>query len=381
MIEVGEGAYPVFFDYDNDGLKDLLVGNYGYYGSSGYAHQIALFKNTGTAANPQFDLVTRDYDGFDGTAAPLSSLGISNMIPAFGDLDADGDADMMIGAADGKIHYFRNIASAGAVCHFVLAAANFQNSFGRVIDVGDFAAPQIVDMDGNGTNDLVIGGRNGKLNYFRHTGATAIPSMDSITNYFGGVKANLPGYFTGYSYPNVFKQGGVTHMFVGTESGYIRRYTNIDGNLGGIFTMTDSTFMDIFQGSRVAPNSSDINNDGYLDMVVGNYQGGLSFYKGVAALTTSNEFDNLIHFNFDVYPNPSDGNFSIHMISGENKNYHMELFNVMGQLVREEKISSDLVTIPAADLKQGIYLCKISEVNADGVKLSGGLTKRIVVQR
>jgi hypothetical protein len=380
MIEVGEGAYPVFFDYDNDGLKDLLVGNYGYYGSSGFSHQIALFRNTGTATAPAFDLVTRDYDGFDGTAAPLSSLGITNMVPAFGDLDADGDADMIIGGADGRIHYFRNIATAGATCHFVLAAANLQNSSGRIIDVGDFAVPQIVDMDGGGTNDLVIGGRNGKLAYYRHTGATSIPAMDSITHFFGGVKVSLPGYFTGYSYPNVFKQGGVTNMFVGTESGYIRRYNNIDGNLSGIFTMVDSTFMDIFQGNRVAPNSADINNDGYLDMVVGNYEGGLSFYKGTTSITT-NDHDNMIEFNFNVYPNPSDGSFMIHMTGGANKKYHMELFNVMGQLVAEDDISSDLLQVTATHLRQGIYLCKVSEINNNGVKLSAELTKRIVVQK
>jgi hypothetical protein len=31
MIELGEGAYPVLFDADADGKKDLIVGNLGYY--------------------------------------------------------------------------------------------------------------------------------------------------------------------------------------------------------------------------------------------------------------------------------------------------------------------------------------------------------------
>ncbi len=372
MIDVGEGAYPVFFDYDNDGLKDLFIGNNGYYGATVYSHQIALFKNTGTATVPKYDLVTRDYAG-------LSSLGLTNMVPAFGDLDGDTDADMMIGSADGKLQYFENTATIGSTANFVLTAANFKNSFNRVIDVGDFAVPQIVDMDNSGTNDLVIGARNGKLAYYRHTGTTPIPIMDSITHFFGNVKVNLPGYFTGYSYPYVFKQGGVTNMLVGTESGYIRRYNNIDGNLGGIFTMADSTFLDIFQGSRVAPNGADINNDGLLDLIVGNYQGGVSFYKGVSALTTSN-IDNLIHFNFNLFPNPANNNFSIHILNEENKMYVLELYNVMGQIISSEKIMNNIATFSTEKLSPGMYICKVSEINSEGQKQSGSLTKRIIIQ-
>ncbi|NVO04167.1 MAG: VCBS repeat-containing protein, partial [Bacteroidetes bacterium] len=97
MIDLGAGAYPVLFDYDNDGLKDLFVSNVGYWDSSYYSNyslyskfvsKIALFKNVGTASNPTFQLITSDF-------ANLSTLKLNSIYPTFGDLDGDLDIDML----------------------------------------------------------------------------------------------------------------------------------------------------------------------------------------------------------------------------------------------------------------------------------------------
>ncbi len=375
MIEVGEGAYPVFFDYDNDGLKDLFIGDYGYFGTTGFTHKIAQFKNIGTATLPKFDLITRDY-------ASMSSLGITNMVPAFGDLDGDTDADMIIGGYNGKLHYFENIALLGATANFVLTQPNFRNSNARVVDIGDFAVPQIVDMDNDGKNDLVIGGRNGKIAYYHRIGsATAtVPVMDSITHFFGNVKVNLPGYVTGYSYPFVFKQNGITKLLVGQESGYLRLYDNIDGNLSGIFSLVDSTYENIFQGTRTAPNGADIDNDGYMDMIVGNYQGGVSYYKGLSSPIATTSTDNVSQWNFNLFPNPANNTVTVKIRNDNNSSYTLELYTILGQLVTSQKIINNSTLLNTQGLSQGIYICKISELSADGGTKTAGQIKRIIIQ-
>lgn len=374
MIEVGEGAYPVFFDYDNDGLKDLFIGDYGYFGATGFKHKIAQFKNTGTANLPEFDLITRDYAG-------MSSLGITNMVPAFGDLDGDADADMIVGGYDGKMHYFQNIALPGATADFVLSQPNLRNSSNRTIDVGDFAVPQIVDMDADGKNDLVIGGRNGKIAYYHHIGsATAtLPLLDSITHFLGNVKVNLPGYVTGYSYPFVFKQNGVTKLLVGEESGFIRLYDNIDGNLSGAFSLVDSTYEEIFQGTRTAPNGADINNDGFMDLIVGNYQGGVSYYKGRSTPTSVTDPANFIQWNFDLFPNPADHTVNIKIRNDNNSAYTLELYTIMGQLISSQKIINNSILINTQGLAQGMYICKVSELSANGNKGAEQI-KRVIIR-
>ena len=178
MIEVGRGANPVFFDYNADGLLDIIIGNYGYYkGSGNYAGQLALFENTGTLTSPSFALITRDYSG-------IASYGLNGLFPAFGDLDGDGDEDMILGEYDGLLHYFNNTAGSGNPASFVFSEPNY-----RGIDIGQFATPQLVDVNRDGTLDLLVGERSGTLNYFENTGTTSSPDFGSVPTdgFFGGI--------------------------------------------------------------------------------------------------------------------------------------------------------------------------------------------------
>lgn len=376
MIEVGEGAYPVFFDYNSDGLKDLFVGNYGYYASTGFKHKIALYKNIGTATAPEYQLVTRDYGGF-------SSLGITNMVPAFGDMDGDGDGDMVLGGYDGRLHYFRNNGLPGDTASFVLVQANLKNSNNRTIDVGDFSVPQIVDVDNDGKNDLIIGGRNGKVAYYHRIGSStgSPPSLDSVTHFWGGIKVNAFGYVTGYSYPFLFKQNGVTKLLVGTEKGYLRMFDNIDGNLTGTFTQADSTYLGIFEGVRSAPNGADINNDGYIDLVIGNYAGGLAFYKGQSTLVSGiEEQEYITEEGIHLFPNPANNSFTVQVKNTDGRKYQVELYSTLGQIIMSAQFNSTSYLITTESLPAGIYICKVYETVAVGASVRQVFVKRIVIQ-
>ncbi|MBX2973684.1 MAG: VCBS repeat-containing protein, partial [Flavobacteriales bacterium] len=62
MLDFGEGANPVPFDHNGDGLMDLIISNEGYYHPTGnYIGKLALLENIGTATQPAFSLVTDDY--------------------------------------------------------------------------------------------------------------------------------------------------------------------------------------------------------------------------------------------------------------------------------------------------------------------------------
>ncbi|MGB3948729.1 MAG: T9SS type A sorting domain-containing protein [Bacteroidia bacterium] len=377
MIDVGEGAYPAFFDLDNDGLKDLFVGNYGYYNNTGFASKIALFKNTGTMSAPAFTLITRDFMN-------LSSLNILNLVPSFGDMDADGDADMLLGGQDGKLHYYQNTANTGDSATFILLQSNLTNTNNRVIDIGDYATPQIVDVDGDNKNDIVIGARNGKLAYYHTAGnnGNSIPLMDSVSHYWGNVLVNRPGYFIGYSYPFLFKQNGITKLLVGAESGYLNLYENIDNNINGNFILVDSTYQQVFQGTRTAPYGTDLNNDGLLDLIIGNYQGGLSYYKGT--VTNPNFIDEYNHssirFDFTVFPNPTNDELKLNITNSTTTKFQIILYSTLGKKEIETTINSSNYMLNTQKLENGVYFLEIG--NTDDTKNKEiKKTKRIIVLR
>ena len=353
MIDVGEGAYPVFFDYNGDNKMDLLVSNYKYYTQTGLQSKVAAFKNTGTATKPSFDLETRDYQN-------LSSLNIINMMPTFGDLDNDGDKDMLIGDNIGQLYYFTNTPSGGAA-NYTLTQSKVKDNASAVIDVGNYAAPQLIDVDRDGRLDLIIGCSSGTLTYYRNTGTISAPIFTKITNAFGGVNIVRKSTYsiTGYSTPYMYDSGGKYKLLLGSESGYLYYYNNIDGNLAGKFNLVDSSYEKIGEGSRTAITGSDINNDGLLDLVIGNYAGGVSVFKGQTSDPQSVSPIEVGKLEFSLYPNPSSGTLNINLSNSQGVS-QVAFIDMLGREIYSQQTARNFLTLDVSPFPQGMYTCRIT---------------------
>ncbi|MEO8589045.1 MAG: T9SS type A sorting domain-containing protein [Flavobacteriales bacterium] len=351
MVELGEGAYPVLFDHDGDGLMDLVVANYGYFYSGGaYVGKMALLRNTGTTTAPSFEMLTDDY-------MDLSTSGIGlSMYPAFGDVDGDGDKDMYVGDLQGRLHFYRN-TPVGSVASFVLEQPNITDADGVVIDVGQFATPIFSDLDGDGLLDMIIGERNGNLNHYRNTGTAAVPSWTLISESLGGVSTIEWWNVTGHSVPFLFvNSDGDREMVLGSESGWLYHYGDIEGNIGGTWNLIDSTFLDLRDGERTALCLYDFTGDSTLDMVVGNYRGGLSFWR--SDLPSSTHLGSTTAQGFIVMPNPASGTVEL-LVPNTAIDGDWQLQNSIGQVLIRGRVEGPGTTLDVSDLPDGVYLVRL----------------------
>ncbi|HJN64435.1 MAG TPA: T9SS type A sorting domain-containing protein [Flavobacteriales bacterium] len=357
MIDLGEGAYPVFFDYNNDSLMDLVVGNYGYHDVGGNdVSGLALFENVGTNNQPSYSLITRDFAGLSGISFNTNpNIPTYNFFPTFGDLNGDGNKDLIVGDADGKLHYFTNNGTTPS--SFTLAVANYEH-----IDVGYIATPQLVDVNRDGLIDLLIGDRTGEISYFPNNGSPTTPVFDSIVSNFGGIDVDSAYISTGFSTPHFVDLDGEYHLYVGSFSGAIHHYDNIDGNLSGNFNLLSSAEQNILEGAKTSLCIQDINDDQIPDMIIGNYCGGLSYFIGDTLTTNINE--SYSFNNFLTYPNPTKEELFVQSkINGE-----IKIYSVLGVLMlQEEKITVNH-RLNVNKLPAGIYILRLKNTSKKFVK-------------
>lgn len=390
MIDAGSGSYPVIYDYNNDGLQDVIVGNYGYLDSSYYENgylksiflsQISVLENKGTPTNPSFQIVNNDY-------ANLSQLKLIGLIPTFGDLDHDGDQDMICGNSTGTLICFINSAGAGNIPVYNTPIFNYQT-----IDVGDFSAPQLFDLNNDNLLDLAIGKRNGYISYYQNTGSMNNPIFTKITDSLGKVNVTDPDIsYYGYSSPCFFTDSNKIKLFTGSERGSIFYYKNIESNLGGKFTAYDSVliFIDndsstllINEGMRSGVAVNDFDNDGYKDMVTGNFSGGLSFYFGIKP-HSMNSIDEVVLHNdpgFHLYPNPANNDIKISFSKTYGSRIRVEIYDIIGNTVLvDERSFTDEFEIELSQFKSGFYICKATAINDQNNQTNLGSNKFVIVR-
>ncbi len=350
MIEVGEGAYPVFAKLDNDSLYDMIVANRNYFNS--YS-ALAYYKNTGTKLNPAFSLVTKDY-------LNMSSLHLNGFHPAFGDVDGDDKPDIIVGIENGTLLFYKNIAVTGFPAQFALVNPKYFN-----IDIGNYSTPQIVDVNRDGKPDLLIGNDIGTIYYYENKGTVTAPDFSSAADStFGGVDVREEYSITGYSVPFLTQLNNSDSytLLVGCEGGNIFQYDNIDNNLTGKFNMVDSIYSGISVGSYSTVSGADINGDSIPELSIGNYRGGVTIYDTARIHQLSINKIQHHSLKIEVFPNPSSGKFLI-KIAAENiaEIPQLNIVNLLGQQVvfTISRQSGNTFELEMKGIPSGIYFCKI----------------------
>ncbi|MFV0590664.1 MAG: FG-GAP-like repeat-containing protein [Draconibacterium sp.] len=159
-LNLGSNTHPSvsFTDVDNDGDKDMFLqfANWGTYPNLPAGTDILqLYRNTGTPQSPNFVLWSNDY-------YPIRDYGIIFGRCFFKDIDNDGDADYISGSGDGAIHLFENTGNSSVMTLSYLGIVDY-------VDDGRYSSPILGDLDGNGNPEIISGVNGGGLNLWRNT--------------------------------------------------------------------------------------------------------------------------------------------------------------------------------------------------------------------
>lgn len=357
-LDFGSDSKPLFFDFNGDGLLDIVVGNYGYFRPfQTYKSAIAIYENIGTANSPKYRMRSDDYNDF-------STYNLISMSPAFGDLDGDGKKDMVAGDLNGFVHYFKNTGTTQAAFPTMTIPQYFS------IDVGQYSTPFIYDVNSDGLNDLVVGERDGTFNYFWNygTATNAAFSMDSMVSNWGHISVALQNLNEGYSAPFITKDSANNILlYSGSGRGATFEFL-IDANdvRNGTFTLIDSDLLKHDSGSESTISIADINNDGHMEYLVGNSRGGLLMYSDsvwdAGTTLAVNEIPQLPG-GLSVFPNPAKDYFTCQLSNAEFQSPTVELFNVLGEkVVVEHSTFHNNLHINTSQLGKGVYFVRI--VNA-----------------
>ena len=336
MIDVGEGANPHLYDVNNDGLLDLLVGNYGYYIKGGsYKSGISFYENKGSKNEAKFEFVTDNFGDFYKYNDWL------NIYPAFGDLNNDGFVDVIIGEKEGNIHYFEGNESG----EFTEVKLQYLG-----IDVGNVAMPNLIDVDDDGLLDLLIGNKKGVVHFYHNTGSNEEANFILISKKWGNIDlSGIDVQGARLSCDIIEDSEKNKTLLLSTQTGVTYAYTNISINSNSSFDLLSSNYFETSEGERATICVGDINNNGYCDVIIGNYSGGLRFFENTTLIKTHE--DKLI-----VYPNPTNGSGYIELKYKSNLDVRkLELFDFSGRKITVEVVNEK---INISNLRSGAYILK-----------------------
>ncbi len=239
---------PCFMDLDDNGLLDLLLGE-----NEGGIHHL----EQDSPGSIRFVPKSINFNGIDAG---------ERATPTFTDLDNDSLLDLIIGKKDGTISHFEQ-DSAGSIS-FSLLSENFNE-----IDIGTYATPRFVDLDNDDLLDLIIGEEEGNLNHYEQD---LIGSLD-----FSLVTENFNGIDVGAISTPCFTDldnDMLIDMLVGVNVGNLQHYEQVSpGSLE--FNLVSDNFGGIDVGAQACPIFTDVDNDGLVDLMIGDMKGFLCYYE------------------------------------------------------------------------------------------------------
>jgi uncharacterized protein (DUF2141 family) len=248
---------------------------------------------------PSYNWIPQFYGKIKGKSKLLYTRSFARSQLRFVDIDNDGDEDLFVGKADGRIAFFVNQGSSSVplfelqtedfvVIHEGIDEQNKPTLLKTVLDVGSNAAPEFADIDDDGDFDLFIGSKDGHIFHYENRGNQLSPIFFRKTPIYMGLK------FGGNIVPRFADVNGdrALDLLIGTRSGKVHIFFNSGMTDEAVFCAAFNVaeppdlrckyqpelLTDIAPQIDAVPELVDWDQDKDLDLVVGKSNGKINYY-------------------------------------------------------------------------------------------------------